>query len=461
MTILRHLLERLGPELVTAPEGIDEAYRGDWICKADAQVRPAALVRPRTTADVAALLSICHQHRVPLVAQGGRTGLTGGAVPGQGWVILSLERLRGVEALDTVSATMTVWAGTPLQKVQEAADAVDMLFPLDIGSRGSCTIGGNIATNAGGNRVLRYGMMRELVLGLEVVTADGTVVESLNTMLKNNAGYDLKQLYIGSEGTLGVVTRAVLRLFPKPRSVHTALCAVSDYGKAQQLLRHVKSGLGGALAAFEVMWPDFYQLATTGSERGAPLARGAAAYILIESMGVSEAVDAQTFANVIEAALEQGLISDAVVAQSGRESAELWIIRDASGEFQRTFWPFLSFDVSLPITSIGEFVADCAQRLRQRWPDIGIVNFGHIADSNIHVCVKPGAAPLPEHEVDEVVYQAVRDYRGSVSAEHGIGLLKRAYLGHTRNAAELALMRSLKRSLDPAGILNPGKIFEP
>jgi FAD/FMN-containing dehydrogenase len=452
MTLLSHLLERLGPELVTGPEGIDEAYRGDWICKADALVRPAALVRPRTTADVAATLSICHQHRVPLVAQGGRTGLSGGAVPGQGWVILSLERLRGVEALDTAGATITVWAGTPLQKVQEAADAVDMLFPLDIGSRGSCTIGGNIATNAGGNRVLRYGMMRELVLGLEVVTADGTVVESLNTMLKNNAGYDLKQLYIGS---------AVLRLFPKPRSVHTALCAVSDYGKAQQLLRHVKSGLGGALAAFEVMWPDFYQLATTGSERRAPLAHGAAAYILIESMGVSEAIDAQIFANVIEAALETGVISDAVVSQSRGDSAQLWAIRDASGEFQRTFWPFLSFDVSLPITTIGDFVADCARRLRQRWPDIGLVHFGHIADSNIHVCIKPGAVPLPEPEVDAVVYQAVRDYRGSVSAEHGIGLLKRAYLGHTRNAAELALMRSLKCSLDPAGILNPGKIFEP
>jgi FAD/FMN-containing dehydrogenase len=460
MTLLSQLFERLGPDVVQGPPDIDASYMGDWIRKADAGVQAAALVRPRTTAQVSEALKICHELGVSVVPQGGRTGLAGGAMPGPGWIILALERMRGIEAIDVVGATITVLAGTPLQVVQEAADAADMLFPLDIGSRGSCTIGGNIATNAGGNRVLRYGMMRELVLGLEVVSADGTILESLNTMLKNNAGYDLKQLFIGSEGTLGVVTRAVLRLFPKPRSVNTAMCAVGDYGCAQQFLQHAKSGLGEALAAFEVMWPDFYHLATTASQRRAPLPHGAAAYILIESMGVAEVSDAAIFTSVIESALEQGLISDAVVAQSRRESAELWSIRDASGEFQKTFWPFLSFDVSLPITSIGEFVADCAQRLRQRWPDIGLVNFGHIADSNVHVCVKPGAAPLPEREVDEVVYQVVRDYRGSVSAEHGIGVLKRAYLGHTRNPAELALMRVLKSSLDPKGILNPGKIFK-
>lgn len=459
MPILDVLREQLGPDSVTAPEDIADTYRGDWLLKMKDGRRPSALVRPRDTNAVATALRACYAAGVPLVAQGGRTGLTGGATPEDGWVVLSLERMRAIETVDVAGATITVQAGAALQTVQEAADAADLLFPLDIGSRGSCTVGGNISTNAGGNRVLRFGMMRELVLGLEVVLADGTIVESLNTMLKNNAGYDLKQVFIGSEGTLGVVTRAVLRLFPKPRSVQTALCALAGYTQAVDFLRYVKARLGSSLSAFEMMWPDFYFMATDLARRRAPLVHGAGAYVLVEAMGVDDARDAGTFTAVMESALEVGTLSDAAIAQSGAESSALWGIRDASGEIPVLFGPYVGFDVSLPVAQIGEFVEECTTRLSARWQSAKYLYFGHIADSNIHICVQTEERPLPEDEIDAIVYGTVRDYRGSISAEHGIGILKRPYLGYTRNPVELALMRRLKASLDSKGILNPGKVF--
>ena len=460
MPILDALVKQLGKDVVSGPDAIDAAYLGDWLLKLEGGQLPAALVRPRTTQEVSATLKVCHAQGVPVVAQGGRTGLTGGATPAAGWVVLSLERMRAVECIDSAGATATVQAGAPLQSVQEAADTADLLFPLDIGSRGTCTIGGNISTNAGGNRVLRFGMMRELVLGLEVVLADGTVVESLNTMLKNNAGYDLKQMFIGSEGTLGVITRAVLRLFPKPRSLQTAICAVRDYDGGVELLGRMKAGLGASLSAFEMMWPDFYFLGTDLNKRRAPVAHGAGAYILVEAMGVNEERDAETFSLAIGEAHESGIVTDAVVAQSRKESSDFWAIRDAPGEFPKLFWPFVGFDVSLPVARIGEFVAECTRRLDARWPQTKHLYFGHIADSNIHICVQTADRPMPDAEIDELVYEAVREFKGSVSAEHGIGILKRPYLGFTRGPVELALMKRLKASLDPTGILNPQKVFQ-
>jgi FAD/FMN-containing dehydrogenase len=453
------LLAELGPDLVATGDAIDARHLRDWKLAALPGHGPVALVRPRRTEDVAAALRVCHARGVPVVPQGGLTGLAGGATPVPGCVVLSLERMRAVEAVDAAAATLTVQAGVPLQAVQEAADAAGMLFPLDIGGRGSCLIGGNISTNAGGNRVLRYGMTRELVLGLEVVLADGTVLDMLNTMLKNNAGYDLKQLFIGSEGTLGVVTRAVLRLFPRPASTCTALCAVKDYAAVVELLRRARTGLGETLAAFEVMWPDFYHLATGSLERRAPVAAGHGAYVLLESMGTDQAGDEARFASLVEGALEQGVLADAVVAQSSKESRELWAVRDASGEFGRVFWPYVSHDVSIPTGEIGAFVEECAARLRARWPEVRTVVWGHVADSNIHFGVQVGARPLPEDDISRTVYECVRDFQGSISAEHGIGLLKKAFLGHSRSAEEIGLMRRIRAVLDPAGILNPGKLF--
>ena len=456
LAALRNLL---APDALYVGAEIGPRYRGDWMVQAAPDAEPLALALPRTTDEVSGILRICDAHAVPVVPQGGLTGLTGGGTPVRGAVLVSLERMHGVEELDPIASTITVQAGVPLQAVQEAADAAGLLFPLDIGGRGSCLIGGNISTNAGGNRVLRYGMMRDLVLGLEVALADGTVLTSLNKMLKNNAGYDLKQLFVGSEGTLGIVTRAVLRLQPKPASVGTALCAFTSFASVTAFLQHVRGALGPFLSAFEVMWPDFYTMAAATRGGTAPLPVGAAAYVLIESMGTDAARDPARFSAAIEQALEEGIVSDAVVAQSIADAGRLWAIRDASGELVQSLQPLANYDVSIETGRIDEFARACRERLKARWPAARTICFGHLADSNLHMFVTVGETPFPEHDIDDVVYGAVRDWGGSISAEHGIGLLKRRFLGHSRTSAEIALMRRLKAALDPNGILNPQKVF--
>jgi len=445
-------------DVVFSGDAIESRYLGDWLLRDDS-IRPAALVRPRTTAEVAAILTECNTRSVPVVAQGGRTGLAGGAMPQDGWVILSLERMQAIDPPDCDSATIVAEAGASLQSVQRAAEAAGMLFPLDIGARGSCTIGGNISTNAGGNRVLRYGMMRDLVLGVEVVLAEGTIINAMNDMLKNNAGYDLKQMFIGSEGTLGIVTRAVLRLFPRTTSVQTALGAVSDYDATLALLKLAKERLGADLAAYEVMWEDFYTLGTSGLGRRAPVAGGQGCYVLVESMGTDEIRDGERFQEFAAAAFECGILKDAVIARSLKESQEIWAVRDSSGELERTLGPYVAFDVSLPIRRIGRFVEDCSRRIADRCPGMRVAWFGHIADSNLHICAAKQGGPAVEHELDELVYDCVADYGGSISAEHGIGLLKRDFLDRSRQPEEIAVMRLLKKSLDPRAILNPGKVL--
>jgi FAD/FMN-containing dehydrogenase len=388
------------------------------------------------------------------------TGLAGGAVALQPALLLSLERLRAIEEIDADAGTMTVQAGITLAEVQATADAHGLFFPLDLGGR-SAQIGGNAATNAGGNRVVRYGMMRALVLGLEAVLADGSVISSLGKVLKNNAGYDLKHLFIGSEGTLGVITRLVLRLQPKPASTATALCAVPSYAEALALLQRLRAGLGGQLAAFELMWPAFYHLATTLAGRQPPIAGGHGLYVLVEALGSDPDRDAAQFESVIGAALEAGVVVDATIAQSGPQARSLWEIREGSGAFRKHHSPQLPFDVSVPTSEIGAFVVDCDARLRARWPAAKILYLGHAADGNIHISIKLDADAGSAREMDDVVYDAVRDWQGSVSGEHGIGACKRDYLGHSRSEAEIRLMRTLKAALDPAGILNPGKVLPP
>ncbi|HEX7045770.1 MAG TPA: FAD-binding oxidoreductase [Burkholderiales bacterium] len=458
-SILETLRAAVGREHVVPRAEIDGRYLHDWRTGRGDHA-PLALVRPKTTAEVAAVLRACNERRVPIVPQGGLTNLAACATPIDDGILLSLERLHGIEEIDAGAMTLTAWAGTPLQAVQEAAEQAGFLFPLDLGARGSCQIGGNVSTNAGGNHVIRYGMMRELVLGLEAVLADGTVVTSLNKMLKNNAGYDLKQLFIGSEGTLGIVTRVVLRLHPKPKSTCTALCAVADYAAVLGLLRHAKQGLAGTLAAFEMMWPDFYELITRNvPEARAPLAYGYGGYVLVEALGSDQAHDQVRFEAMLEEAVEEGLVQDAVIAKSEAESRAIWRIRDGSGDFPRILWPAVGFDVSIPTSDIGRFVETCRSALETRWPGVRTVFFGHIGDSNIHIAVKVGDGTQPEAEIEDLVYALVRDWGGSISAEHGIGLLKRPFLGYTRTPEEIALMRTIKRALDPNNILNPGKIF--
>jgi len=347
-----------------------------------------------------------------------------------------------------------------MEAVQKAADAADLLFPLDLGGRGSCQTGGNLATNAGGNRVLRFGMARDLVLGVEAVLADGTVIDALRKVMKNNTGYDLRQLFIGSEGTLGIITAAVLRLFPKPRSVCTGICTVDDYGSVLELLRRARTGFGPQLTAFEVMWPEFYQLGTVGLGRKPPLPAGAGAYVLIETMGLDPEADQQRYESVIGEALQAGIVNDAVIAQSERETGELWSVRDSPGEWQRTaHWPQLSFDVSAPTGEIGALVTDIDAVLSARWPELRAVYFGHVADGNLHASVGMAGHSVPQSLIEEAVYAVASKRRGSISAEHGIGSLKRQFLHYSRSPEEIALMRAIKSTMDPNGILNPGKIF--
>jgi FAD/FMN-containing dehydrogenase len=457
---LNALQQAVGKDIVRAPGEIDLArHLKDLVQQAPAGIDLVGVAYPRTTRDVSDILRICNRENIKVTPQGGLTGLVGGGVPVERSLLLSMERMRRIEEIDAEAATMTVQAGAVLEAVQNAASEAGFFFPLDLGGRGSAQIGGVVSTNAGGNRVLRYGMMRDLVLGLEVVLADGTVVSSLNKMIKNNTGYDLKQLFIGSEGTLGVVTRAVLRLSPKPLSVCTALCAVEDYAAVLALLRQARQGFGGALSAFEAMWPEFYHIGTEGLGRQAPLAPGRGVYVLIELMGADPAADAARFEAVIGAALEAGLIKDAVIARSERETRSLWAIRECPGEFPKVFWPQLAFDISVPTGEIGDLKRDIETALRSRWPEIQLVFFGHVADANLHFSAKLDADPMPEHEIDEVTYAAVGARKGSISAEHGIGFSKRLFLHYSRGPEELELMRTLKRALDPNGILNPGKVI--
>ncbi len=448
------LLAALGPDLVcTAP--IEPRYHSDE--SGAGACEPLAVLLPRTTEHVSTALAICDEHRQSVVAQGGRSGLTGAAIPGAGDVVLSLERLRGVIEIDPDAATMTVWAGTTLEAAQQAAAEAGFELTYDLGARGSCTVGGNIATNAGGNRVIRYGMTREHVLGLEAVLADGTVVTSLNKMLKNNAGYDLKQLFIGSEGTLGVVTRAVLRLRPAPRSRTTSLIAAPDYPGVLALLRHAQTASTG-VTAFEVMWPPYYQALATIREVTAPVEIGDGFGVLLEITGADPDTDADAVECLIAEAVEHGWATDAFIARSARDTEAIWGMREA-GPLTAAHQS-AHFDIGLPIGSIADFVVKCTQQLRDVWPDVEVLPFGHIGDSNLHLQVWVGdqTGDLIE-AIDDVVYAAVRDWGGSVSAEHGIGTLKRAYLGHSRSDTEIALMHRLKAALDPNGILNPGKVI--
>jgi len=459
--ILDALRKRLGSAAVLTGEDVPVRNTNDWSPQPAAQ--PLAVVRPIDPAGVAAAMQICHEFDVAAVPQGGLTGLCGGARPIEGAIALSLERLVGIEEIDPAAGTMTVLAGTPLEVVQRAADEAGFFFPLDLGARGSCAIGGNLSTNAGGNRVIRYGMARDMVLGLEVVLPDGTLVTSLNKMLKNNAGYDLKHLFIGSEGTLGIITRAVLRMHPKPACTMVAMCALHDYTGVLALLAAARRDLGPLLSAFEVMWPDYWEVATeqVAGVRNPfdadPTAYGA--YVLIEALGTDPAIDVARFESWLERQLEAGQVPNAVIAQSLSDSAALWGVRDACSEFVQVLGPHLSFDVGLPTASMDAYARSCAEQLATQIPGCRSFYYGHIGDGNLHlIAYVPGAAAQPKNEIEAVVYGLVREFHGSVSAEHGIGTLKKPWLAHARSPQEIALMRTLKQALDPKGVLNPGKV---
>ena len=457
---LSQLQRKLGPQAVLLGADVPARNGNDW--SASLPQTPRAVVRPIDAAGVSETVLACRKAGLCYVPQGGLTGLCRGAAPESGWVAISLERMVGIEEIDQASATMTVKAGTSLETVQQAADQCDLFFPLDLGSRGSCAIGGNLSTNAGGNRVIRYGMTRELVLGLEVVLPDGTIMTSLNKLIKNNAGYDLKHLFIGSEGTLGIITRVVLKLFPKPRSTMAALCAVPDYGAVLSLLNAARSGLGPLLSAFEVMWPDYWDVITTRAGVRSPVGTGHGLYVLVEAQGTDETADAPRFEAWLADLMERGSLSDAAVSQSVAQTKAFWAVRDICSEFGQVLGPHVPYDVGLAVAGMDAFVRRCKAALASGIPGCDSVYYGHIGDGNLHlISWVPGLRvdQQPKEAMDQVVYGLVREMGGSVSAEHGIGTLKKKWLGHARSEAEIALMRTLKAALDPDGLLNPGKVI--
>ena len=455
--LIASLVELLDSSTVLTGADISEKYHADWSGADPCQ--PLALLKPKTTQQLSEIMALCHEHDQPVVIQGGLTGLAGGATPQSGEIAISLERMNGIEELDATAMTVTALAGTPLQVLQDMADDNDLFLPLDLGARGSCNIGGNVATNAGGTEVIRYGMTRSMVLGLEAVLADGTVINAMNKMVKNNSGYDLKHLFIGSEGTLGIVTRVVLQLQPKSRSSHTALCALNSYESVTKLLVELKRSLGSGLTGFELMWDSYYsKVLEVLPNLASPFQEKHAYYLLLEYKDNNQALGAERFESALFEQLESGLIDDALIAQSHQDADKFWQIRDGIGELFQVLGPVSNQDVSLPLEQIGPFADDLDQRLKAKYDNIGVLLFGHIGDNNLHVCAYTGRDE-DKSRINEDIMLMIGEYAGAITAEHGVGVLKRDFLALSRTPSEIALMKTLKLAMDPKGILNPKRVI--
>lgn len=448
-------------------EGDLSAWELDW--RKRWRGRALAVVRPASTAEIAAVVRACAAHGTPIVPQGGNTGLVGGGVPDDSGrqVLLSLSRLNRIREIDRANATMTLEAGCVLQAAQEAACSAGLLLPLSLAAEGSCTIGGNLATNAGGTQVLRYGNARALCLGLEVVTAAGEVWNGLSGLRKDNTGYDLRDLFVGSEGTLGVITAATLQLQPQPAARTTALAACASLEACVALLARARANLGPALTGFEVMNEFSLTLvARHFPQLPRPLAPAPWTVLLEQSDAEGEQHARERFEALLEAALETGEIDDAAVAASLEQSKALWHLRESIPLAQSEEGLNIKHDIALPVSRIAAFVAATDTALEAKFPGVRLVDFGHLGDGNLHYNVQcpagdDAAAFLRTHEaaVNELVYDAVAAHGGSISAEHGIGALKRDELALRKDAVALELMRAIKRALDPQAIMNPGRML--
>jgi len=453
--LIEQLRAVVGETGVLTGEEVAARYPGYFMDRIAAD----AIVRPRTTEEVSAVLQLCNAAGQPVVVQGGMSGWVRATQTKAGEIALSLERMADIEEIDTVNRTATVQAGVILDTLETALAEHGLTFPLDLGGRGSCQLGGNASTNAGGMRVIRYGMMREQVLGIETVLADGRVISSLNQMIKNNAGYDLKQLFIGSEGTLGVITRLVLRLRERPTSSNTAIVCASDFSQIVDLLRFVDQGLGGLLSAFELIDNNFYNVNTGAGKHAGPLASDKPYYAIIEMLGSQQDRDSELFETVLGEAGERGYFDDAVLARSESQREQIWNIREDLEHVVREFQPFYAFDVSLPVGRMQDYIAAVTEKLKGRWPDGKIAFLGHMGDGNLHIAIGAGGED-DRHGVEACVYEPLRPIGGSISAEHGIGLEKKPWLDVSRSADERKLMKDIKQLLDPGNILNPGKILD-
>jgi FAD/FMN-containing dehydrogenase len=463
--VLGRLKDALGPKGFSQDPAEIAPYLEEW--RGKYQGATPLLLKPASTAEVSAILRICQETGTPVVPQGGNTGLVGGQIP-HGEVLLSTKRLNRIRVLDKSGMTLTVEAGVTLAQVQTAAAEAGLLFPLSLASEGSCTIGGNIATNAGGTHVLRYGMTRALVLGLEAVQANGTVLDMMRALHKDNSGYDLKQIFIGSEGTLGVITAASLRLFPKPDVAVTAFAAVPSPDAALALLGAMQARTGGMLSAFELIPRialDFVLRHVPGTRD--PLAAPSPWYVLMEATGGREANLTDSFENGLADAISTGTVNDAVVAKSQAEAASLWKLRESISESQKREGSSIKHDIAVPVAAIPDFLAKATQAVLALVPGARAVSFGHLGDGNLHFNFNsPKAGDDPAFlaqwdEVQQTVHDIVKEFGGSISAEHGIGAMKVAALPRYKSHEELDAMRALKAAFDPKNILNPGKLIPP
>lgn len=432
-----------------------------------------AVVQPDSTADVAAVVRWCRTHGHAVVPQGGNTGLTGAGVPGQPprpTVLLSLTRMQHVRQVDPINNTMVVDAGCTLLAAQQAAEAHRRLFPLSLASEGACTVGGNLATNAGGVQVLRYGNMRELCLGLEVVTADGEIWDGLTALRKNNTGYDLRDLFIGSEGTLGVITGAVLKLFPRPAGRAVAMAGLDSPTQALALLAHAQSRLAGELTAFELISSAAMALVLKhipGSRP--PLARACDWYVLLETSSLHSDMAARAGLEAMLAeALEQSLLNDVTVATSITQARQLWALRENISAAQTAEGHNIKHDISVPVSGIDDFIRQADEAIHAAHPQARLIVFGHLGDGNLHFNVAPGAHHASAYDEDfvrmearinRITHDVVAAHRGAISAEHGIGVLRRDELPRYKQPVEMRLMRAIKAALDPDNRMNPGKLL--
>ncbi len=469
--LLQALREAVGPAQVLThedPAADLSAWEQDW--RKRSQGRALAVVRPGSTAEVAAVVRACAQAGAAIVPQGGNTGLVVGSVPDDSGtqVVLSLTRMNAVREIDGANLTMTVEAGCVLQSLQDAAENAGFLFPLSLAAEGSCTIGGNLATNAGGTQVVRYGNARELCLGLEVVTAQGEVWQGLTGLRKDNTGYDLRDLFIGSEGSLGVITAATLKLYPLPAAQLTAWAAVPTLDAAVALLGLAHQHLGAGLTGFEVMGQFALSLVDRHfPDLRVPLWKDSPYCVLLEnSDSESEEHARGQFERLLETAFEQGLVSDAVVAESLSQAHGLWHIRESIPLAQAEEGLNIKHDISIPVSTIPAFCAETDALLQREVPGVRLVNFGHLGDGNLHYNVQAPAGGdakkfLVEQEtrVNTLVFDAVARYDGSISAEHGVGSLKAAHLPHYKDPVALGLMRAIKQALDPQQLMNPGRVL--
>ncbi|MEC5387054.1 FAD-binding oxidoreductase [Uliginosibacterium sp. H3] len=464
LTALRAIV---GDSHVLTGEADRAPYEADW--RGRYKGRALCVVRPGSTEEVVQVVRACAERGVAMVPQGGNTGLVGGGVPHTtgNEVVINLSRLNRVRAVDPVNNTLTVEAGCTLATVQAAAVAHDRLFPLSLASEGSCQIGGNLSSNAGGVHVLRYGNTRELTLGLEVVLADGQIWDGLRGLRKDNTGYDLKHLFVGAEGTLGIITAAVIKLFPQPRARAVAWAAMESAEAAVALLSEVRAACGERLTAFEIVGHAALELVLQHIPGCSdPLRAPAACYALIElSDPAADAALQEMLQTVLSAQMEAGRVSDAVIAASGAQIAALWALRENISEAQRKEGISIKHDVSVPVSRIPDFLRRADAALREAFPDLRIVAFGHVGDGNLHYNLsKPAAAENADFVaqtavVNRLVHDIVVGLGGSISAEHGLGQLKREEITRYKSSVEMTLMRSIKQALDPHGLMNPGKVL--